>query len=102
MENFNLLDYLIISHTVLAIAIGLFAKKIFGRSFFMWLLIAFLVPGISIILLIILGYEGIYCPHCNKKVRTNLEYCPHCGFHLKKFLEENAEREKIAKEKFKH
>lgn len=90
--------YLLTSHFLSALLIGWVAKKYFDRDFLVWFAIAFLVPVISGIALLILGYEGVYCPHCGKKVRKNSENCGYCGFHIKKFLEDERERKKIERE----
>ncbi len=90
--------YILTSHFFLALLIGWVAKKYFDRNFLIWSVIAFLVPVISGIALLILGYEGVYCPHCGEKNRKDSEKCRHCGFELKKFLEEERERKEIEKE----
>lgn len=90
--------YILTSHLLSSLLIGWVAKKYFDRNFLIWFAIAFLVPVVSGIALLILGYEGIYCPHCGKKVRKNSENCKHCGFHLKKFFEDEIERRKIERE----
>ncbi|MGL4253242.1 MAG: zinc ribbon domain-containing protein [Fusobacteriaceae bacterium] len=93
----NLGMYILTSHFFLALFIGYVAKKYFDRNFLIWTVIAFLVPVISGIALLILGYEGVYCPHCGKKNRKNWEKCHYCGYDIKKFLEEESKRREIEK-----
>lgn len=101
MVIFNNGFYLLTSHFILALLIGIIAKKYFNRNGLLWFVIGFLVPVISAVLLFILGYEGIYCPNCGKKIRTDTEKCPHCDFQVKKFLEEDEKRREAMKKIFK-
>ncbi|MGL4402545.1 MAG: zinc ribbon domain-containing protein [Fusobacteriaceae bacterium] len=93
--------YILMGHFFIALFIGWLAKKYFDRSFFLWFVVAFLVPVISGIALLILGYDGIYCPHCGKKNRKNRESCHHCGYEIGKFFQKQKERREIEKEIFK-
>lgn len=90
--------YVFTSHLISALLIGWVAKKYFERNFFIWTTIAFLVPVVSGVALFILGYEGIYCPHCGKKNRKNSEKCTQCGFEIGKFFQEEKNRSEIEKE----
>lgn len=93
--------YLVSGHFILALIIGYAAKKYFERSFILWFTIGFLVPIVSAVLLFILGYDGIYCPNCGKKIKKSAEKCPHCQFEVKKFLEEDSRRREAMKKIFK-
>lgn len=89
IENwYNLsLPNILILHFTFSLLIGFLAKKYYDRTFFIWFVISFITPIIGGIFLFILGYDGIYCPNCKKKMRKNLEICPHCSFNVKEFLE---------------
>ncbi|MGL4980687.1 MAG: zinc ribbon domain-containing protein, partial [Fusobacteriaceae bacterium] len=80
--------YILTSHFLLSFIVGWIAKKYFDRDFLLWTVVGFLVPVISLIALIILGYEGNYCSHCGKKNRKNSEKCSHCGFDIGRFFKE--------------
>lgn len=95
------MEYLIFIHFVLAFCIGLAAQKFFHRNFFIWCIISLLIPVISIPLLFILGDEGAYCPHCNKKNKKTADFCKYCGFNLKEFLIKEEKRLKTFKESLK-
>ncbi|MGL4533883.1 MAG: hypothetical protein ACRC0V_07480 [Fusobacteriaceae bacterium] len=91
------MEHLISLHFILAILIGWIAKKFFNREFLIWFGISILIPIISLFLLFVLGDEGVYCPHCNKKNLKTAEVCKSCGLKLKKII--GQEKDKL--EKFK-
>lgn len=63
---------------------GYIAYKFLDRSFILWFLVSLLVPVLSILILLFIGYDGIYCPRCLKKIRKNNAICPHCQFDIEK------------------
>lgn len=78
-------SYLLVLHFFISLILGIVAKKYLDRSFLLWFVISFLVPILSIIILIVLGYDGNYCPSCLKKIKKSHKVCPHCNFDIDKY-----------------
>lgn len=96
MEFMDFIDYnflhptsFLIYHFLISLLIGFVAKKYLDRPFLLWFIISLLVPFLSIIILIIIGYEGNYCPECLKKIRKHYKICPYCNFDIDKYYAMN-------------
>lgn len=76
------INHLLFLHFLISLLLGYIAKKYLDRPFALWFAIGFLVPVLSILILILVGYDGVYCPQCSKKIRKNCKICPHCGFNI--------------------
>lgn len=83
-DLFNPSSFLLI-HFFISLILGFIATKYLDRSFLLWFAISFLVPVLSIIILLILGYDGNYCPSCLKKIKKSHKICPHCNFDIDKY-----------------
>jgi hypothetical protein len=76
-------------YLILAVSFGL-ATAIIGRgkgsSFFIWLLIGGVLPGLGLIAVILYRPETEEperrCPHCGKVHKLYVQVCNHCGTDL--------------------
>lgn len=83
----NLFDpsNILLMHFFISLILGFIAAKYLDRNFLLWFVISFLVPVLSIIILLILGFDGNYCPNCLKKIKKSHKICPHCNFDIDKY-----------------
>ena len=76
-------------YVIVAVAFGI-ATAVIGRakggSFFIWLLIGTVLPGLGLIAVILHrseeGEPERTCPTCNKVLKLYVQVCPRCGTDL--------------------
>jgi hypothetical protein len=76
-------------YVIIAIAFGI-ATAVIGRakgsSFFIWLLVGTVLPGLGLVAVILYRSEEEEperrCPECNKVLKLYVQVCPRCGTDL--------------------
>lgn len=77
-------EYLLIAG-LFGLATGIIGRAK-GGSFWIWLIVGTVIPGLSLIAVFLMRNEKTeperQCPNCNNIVKLYVQVCPRCGYDL--------------------